>query len=217
MSLHRPNRRKPSRRTWKSLIEALEPRMLLTAVTSGHFFEMRDASGQVLRIKVVGPPNAHVDLTGATMVVAPVGSAEDLQDGIVDGQFPEVTDVPGAFDNGTEVLGGVGAQHGVLPISAVTGGDPFIDLNSPFGNLPHFAAGVRFDGIASNKVGDTWGVNIREIQGGGTSGKRVEIAQFAYQTTSDATVVADVAPAIVGLVGAMDTNSIQSINGADFL
>src|SRR5438477_6241978 len=79
MSLHRPNRRKPSRRTWKSLIEALEPRMLLTAVTSGHFFEMRDASGQVLRIKVVGPPNAHVDLTGATMVVAPVGSAEDLQ------------------------------------------------------------------------------------------------------------------------------------------
>ena len=100
------------RRAARNTIEQLERRMLLTTIHGGDVFEFQDAnggtSGQIIRVKVAGNAGATIDLVGATLTPAPVGSADDLRDGVADGQFPILNDIPGSLNGNTNLFGSTG-------------------------------------------------------------------------------------------------------------
>jgi hypothetical protein len=152
------------------------------------------------------------------MIQAPLGSADDLQDGVSDAQFPIINDIPGAFDRSTMTLSSVASAESAASSQLAWQRVENRRLPNPTSGTADYPAKfcINFTGLASNSTGDTWGINVRTLSGQ-QAGKTVDIAEFAYLTTSDATVISDVGPDIVALTGAKDTSAIQSVNGADFL
>ncbi|MBL7223659.1 MAG: hypothetical protein ISS72_07390, partial [Candidatus Brocadiae bacterium] len=138
MNTKSTGRRSTSPRSSGLRLEALEPRILLTAVAVGEFFIYKggDSSapfdGDLLRIEVVN------DVTG-------VGQAEVMR---WDGDANDVSHIPGLLNGAEELYGGLAGE----PCGEIIGSDPWLayeDIHALATNIAGEYYGVE------NNTGDT--------------------------------------------------------------
>jgi hypothetical protein len=133
----------------RSAIEGLESRVLLTVLVGGDVFQWQDANGNV----------AQINMNGSKL-------SADFVLGYVDDQNNTIiTDLPGHFvaspldQLGADVLGGVGAQDGIEPVSLDSvGGAP-----TTFGQFPAAPSAADLEALASRSNGQTWGINLATV------------------------------------------------------
>lgn len=196
--------------TVSHLLEALEPRVMLTTLVGGDTFHYQDPNGQIVQIAIRG--DAVVEAIGAEVT----GDNEVL-----------LGDLPGAFVSssigreGTEVLGGIG---GGWPITVVgptnitaPGGAANPDEN---GTANAGTDVVAIQAVAAQPDGDTYGFNVLTYtDDDNATHKLVQLLKF-NTATGAATVIADLQdelPVVTDPLSAdVGKSTVTAIQAADF-
>ncbi|MGH7213863.1 MAG: hypothetical protein ACREIT_03775, partial [Tepidisphaeraceae bacterium] len=196
----RRNPANPLSRACAPVLEALEPRRLLTTVLPNETFEFADAEGNIVRVRVEG-----------NMIVELIGSVVD------DTNTATLVELPGRITvsdtrPGTNLFGGIGGGTGVQVIGNTTITD---SINGAGGTVPTVPSdAVNFDAIASNAAGQTWGLNLLTVVTGNTQNKVVQLAQLSNST--GAATVAHSIEASLPLDTTSGQSTVTDIRAADF-
>ncbi|MDP6153689.1 MAG: choice-of-anchor L domain-containing protein, partial [Phycisphaeraceae bacterium] len=160
---------------YRHLLEPLEQRVLLTTLVGGDAFEFRapdptnpDSEGPTVRVVVSG--DTIVELISADIDISSDPENQELLLGDVPGRifsaresfdpvFERIGGLTGRiltdFENGVDVLGGVGGEDGVIPVTLIDNpgaGTPIIDPDNPNFNIPQSNEGN--DNLALQALAD---------------------------------------------------------------
>ncbi len=191
-------------------LEALEPRLLLTALVGGEVFHFQDAENQRVAISVTG--NVVVEIVGATM-----NPENDVLLHELPGEFIQSTLGRAGF----RVAGGYGAEDGIMPVNGDNDTGALTHLldgaGAAFNPLTAFHEDIAFNAIAANKAGDTYGINFYSTVTLFGETQIVELVQFD-NATGTAHVIADLGGRIATRVTPWGDPAVElvGVSAADF-
>jgi hypothetical protein len=201
-------------RAAKTVVEALEGRQMLASVEAGQFAVFQGPGGQAVRINI-GGSRGSLDFIGATRDQNGQARLNDIPMTIFDAGGNVVR----------EQLGGFGGRRGINLADEVLnngqGDSLFVGPTAPYTNVP--SGRVNLDGLASNTLGKTYGVNSYP---GGFLGTQVDILRVdskAGNVVVDSEISDEIlaqlqilSPIITKAdIGAVTTDQ-QAVIGADF-